>query len=67
MMFCGNCDEYQKTNSAGLCYRCSKSARNGEKIVGGAVVGGLLGGPVGIAVGGILGGLLGERDDEDFT
>ena len=64
-MFCDICGDYKRPHSTGVCEHCRRSGRNGEKIVGGAVVGGLLGGPLGLVAGGILGGLLGERNEED--
>lgn len=64
-MFCDLCSKYTKPQADGLCNHCRTSANNGEKIVGGAVIGGLVGGPVGAVVGGILGGLFGENNNED--
>ena len=63
MNFCELCDR-PMTEDRALCWKCRRSSRNGEKIVGGAVIGGLVAGPVGIAIGGILGGLLGEKDED---
>ena len=64
-MFCDICSEYREPHRTGVCKHCRRSGRNGEKIVGGAVIGGILGGPAGAAIGGILGGLLGEKNEED--